>query len=308
MWTQDLPLQICELQPQFWPPLPPTLDPPLRCLFALGNLNLLGRPALSIVGARKASAADLWLAEDLARAACHEGLVVVSGLAHGIDAAAHRGARLSDVGTPRAWPTIAVLAHGLDRIYPSAHESMARDILAEGGLLLSEYPPGVVPQRFQFPQRNRLIAALTGRCVVIEAAARSGSLTTARAVLQQGLVMSVPGCPLDPRSEGGNLLLQQGAALVANRQDLLHELGLHRRDPTTATALTALGPADASPLERLAEESGLSAGEQMGLLLEWQSAGLAQRSPEGHWWIHPQTEGRKTSLPREPHTTKSYPS
>lgn len=290
MWTQDLPLTIQELPRQLWPSLPPTLDPPLRSLFALGNLSLLGRPALAIVGARKASPAGLWLAEDFATAARESGLVVVSGLAHGIDAAAHRGAR-DATGPVATWPTIAVLGHGLDQVYPRAHESMARSILAEGGLLLSEYPPGLPPRAHHFPLRNRLIAALAGRCLVIEAAARSGSLSTARAVLQQGgLVMVVPGCPLDPRSQGGNELLQQGAALVARRRDLLQELGLAEAHPLAEGSSTGQAPTAPARLEDWAAGSGLPSGEQMGLLLEWEAVGMAQRTLDGQWWVHPQAQ------------------
>jgi DNA processing protein len=188
--------------------------PPL--LLALGNLGLLAGRAVALVGARNASANGRLLAETMARELGQLGWVVVSGLARGIDSAAHKGALASG--------TIAVLAGGLDRPYPPESERLYQAI-AERGLLVSEMPLGRVPQARHFPQRNRIVSGLALGTVVVEAALQSGSLITARLAGEQGReVMAVPGSPLDPRCRGANLLIRQGATLVEGAADVAEAL------------------------------------------------------------------------------------
>lgn len=180
--------------------------PPLIAL--RGQAAILSRPAIAIVGSRNASAAGLGFTERLARGLGEAGLVVVSGLARGIDARAHKASLGSG--------TVAVLAGGQDRIYPANHEALVESILDAGGAVLAEMPMGWEPRGRDFPRRNRIISGLAYGTVVVEAARRSGSLITARFALEQGReVFAVPGSPLDPRAEGTNDLIRQGATLVS---------------------------------------------------------------------------------------------
>jgi len=185
--------------------------PPL--LAVRGQVTTLAGSMVAIVGARNASAAGIKFAERLARELGGAGFVLVSGLARGIDAAAHRGSL--------ATGTVAVLAGGQDQIYPPEHVALAESILADGALV-SEMPLGWEPRAHDFPRRNRLISGLAAGVVVIEAARRSGSLITARFALEQSReVFAVPGSPLDPRTEGSNGLLKQGATLVTEAADVV---------------------------------------------------------------------------------------
>lgn len=182
-------------------------------LSAKGNLHLLQSPMLAMVGARNASINAMRLAEKLASELGSHGYVIVSGLARGIDTAAHNGA-LKD-------GTIAVIANGIDLVYPSENTELFETI-AERGLLLAEMPPGTQPTPRHFPIRNRIIASLSHGVIVVEAAAKSGSLITAREAAERGgEVMAIPGSPLDPRSEGCNKLIREGATLVQNIDDIL---------------------------------------------------------------------------------------
>src|SRR5262245_29520317 len=188
--------------------------PPL--LYLHGDVALLRRKAVAIVGARNASANGRRLAEDTARDLGAAGFVVVSGLARGIDHAAHRGSL--DSGTA------AVVAGGIDIAYPPDNEELQREIVRRG-VLLAEMPPGTVPQAKHFPRRNRLISGLSLGVLVVEAALQSGSLITARMALEQGRdVLAVPGSPLDPRCRGTNNLLRQGAILAEGAADVITAL------------------------------------------------------------------------------------
>ena len=183
-----------------------------------GDLDLLHLPGVAVVGARNASGNGRMLAGSLARELAGAGLVVVSGLARGIDTAAHEGALAS--GT-----TVAVIAAGIDVAYPPENAGLMERI-AETGAVVSERPPGSVPQARHFPKRNRLIAGLSLGVVVVEAAPQSGSLITARLAAEQGReVMAVPGSPLDPRHRGTNQLLRDGAVLVETAEDVRTALG-----------------------------------------------------------------------------------
>jgi len=197
-------------------------------LWARGNLHLLNRPMVAMVGARNASSLGLRMARRLAQALGAAGQVVVSGLARGIDAEAHQAAL--DTGT------IAVQAGGVDVVYPAENAELAAAILAQG-CLVSEQPMGMDPQSRHFPQRNRIVSGLSRAVVVVEAAARSGSLITARDALDQGRdVMAVPGHPFDARAEGCNLLIRDGATLVRHAGDVLEALGVTRQAQPAALA------------------------------------------------------------------------
>jgi DNA processing protein len=210
--------------------------PPLLAVH--GNRAVLALPTVAVVGSRNASAAGLKITERLARGLGEAGFATVSGLARGIDAAAHR-ASLKKSGT------IAVLAGGLDRLYPPEHGELAEDILA-AGVLLTEMPFGWEPRARDFPRRNRLISGLALGVVIVEAAKRSGSLITARLALEQGReVFAVPGSPLDPRAEGTNGLLKQGATPVTEAADIISVLqpimgtGVPLREPDVAAEARA---------------------------------------------------------------------
>ncbi len=195
-------------------------DPPV-VLFVAGNPALLSRPGIAVVGSRQPTPPGRHLAETLARDLAGAGLNVISGLALGIDAAAHRGA-LAAPGL-----TTAVLGGGHASLYPRRHRPLAADILAAGGALVSEYTPQAQPRKHQFPERNRLISGLSAGALVVEASERSGSLITARLALEQGRdVMAVPGPVASALSRGCHRLIKEGAALVENSNDVLSQLGL----------------------------------------------------------------------------------
>jgi DNA processing protein len=191
-------------------------DPP-PILWAVGDTALLRRPAVAIVGARNASSLGLRMAKALARGLGEAGCVTVSGLARGVDAACH----IASIETG----TVAVVAGGVDVVYPPENGPLARDIAAHG-LILSEQPFGLEPQARHFPRRNRIVAGIARAVVVVEAAAKSGSLITARLALDHGReVMAVPGHPFDARAGGCNLLIRDGAVLVRGAEDVLAALG-----------------------------------------------------------------------------------
>lgn len=222
-------------------PLLEIADPP-PLFYAHGRLELLQQPGLAIVGSRNATAQGERNAEDFARALASSGLTIISGLALGIDAAAHRG------GLAAQGSTIAVLGTGIDLVYPQRNARLAAEI-AERGLLLSEFPLGTPAAAHNFPQRNRLISGLARGCLVIEAALASGSLITARSAAEQGReVFAVPGSIHSPLSKGCHALIKAGAKLVECADDVLSELAGFR----------ATGSADAaSPTGATADRSGL---------------------------------------------------
>lgn len=198
--------------PDYPPLLAETEDAP-PALIVAGHPVLATRPVVAMVGARNASAAAIRFARSLAHDLSARGQVVVSGLARGIDTAAHVGALEGG--------TIAVIAGGIDVVYPPENDRLQRAI-AERGLLIAEQPPGTEPRARHFPSRNRIIAGLAWGTVVVEAAPKSGSLITARLAGEAGReVMAVPGSPLDPRAQGCNLLIREGATLVQNADDVV---------------------------------------------------------------------------------------
>jgi len=219
--------------------------PPL--LSVVGGMSALCRPMVAIVGSRNASVAGRKFAAIVARGLGEAGHVVTSGLARGIDGAAHESALSTG--------TVAVLAGGLDRIYPPEHVDLARRIAAEGGALIGEMPVGHEPRGRDFPRRNRIISGVSLAVVVIEAAERSGSLITARRAAEQGrLVFAAPGSPLDPRAAGSNRLIKEGAHILTSADDVIAEidpmLGRQRRDQVEEPAAEPAPPDDVSNDER----------------------------------------------------------
>ena len=207
--------------------------PPI--LWAQGNIELLNRPMVALVGARNASSLGLRMARRLAESLGAAGQVVVSGLARGIDAEAHAAAL--------ATGTVAVQAGGVDVIYPAENTALAAEILAQG-CLVSEQPMGMEPQARHFPQRNRIVSGLARAVVVVEAAARSGSLITAGTALDQGRdVFAVPGHPFDARAAGCNMLIRDGAILVRHAGDILEAIGVSA--PAVAEVPVLPGPVPA---------------------------------------------------------------
>ena len=193
-------------------------DPPL-VIFTQGNTNLLNKEQIAIVGSRSATINGRDIACKLAEQLTEQGLVITSGLALGVDAAAHRGA-LRGTGS-----TIAVVATGLDKVYPSRHKQLNQDILQAGGLIISEFVPGTLPKPGHFPKRNRIISGLSQGVLVVEAEIRSGSLITARCALEQGRdVYAVPGSINNPLAKGCHWLIKQGAKLVEECADIVEEL------------------------------------------------------------------------------------
>jgi DNA processing protein len=269
-------------------------------LILLGRADFLTRPLVAIVGSRNASANGRRIARDLALGLGEAGLVVVSGMARGIDAAAHLGAL--DSGS------VAILAGGVDVVYPEENRGLY-DALASRGAVISEMPPGTEPLARHFPRRNRIISGMALGVVVVEAAARSGSLITARFALEQGRdVFAVPGSPLDPRCRGTNDLLRSGATLTETVEDVLAQIGPSMQGmrspvaplppPTSAAPLVqphaATRPADdeglveivlerlgPSPvaIDELVRQCHLSAAAIATLLLELELAGRIERHP-----------------------------
>jgi DNA processing protein len=252
-----------------------TYTPPL-VLWVRGSLDPdEGERAVAIVGSRAATPVGRGFAEALGCDLAAAGLVVVSGLARGIDAAAHRGALRARKRT------VAVLGSGLDRLYPPEHDELAARIAATGGAVVSEFPLGARPWKSNFPRRNRVIAGWSRAVVVVEAGARSGALSTSRAALDEGRdVMAVPGHPGEPQAEGANALLKDGAALVRGAADVLAELGVTPQASEPAASDDAvLHALDARPacVDEIQERSGLALPSVLSRLAELELAGAVAR-------------------------------
>jgi DNA processing protein len=264
-------------------------DPP-RVLYlrGAGEVELLARPAVAIVGARACSPYGSQVARMLGRELAAVGLVVVSGLARGVDGEAHRGA-LEAEGV-----TVAVLGCGIDRDYPAAHRELARRI-CERGLVVSEYEPGVEPAPWRFPARNRIIAGLTAATVIVEARERSGALITADFALEDGReVFAVPGEITGSLAAGTNRLLRQGATPLTSAADVLEVLGLGvlpaaqpptlDENATRVLELLAEGPATA---DELARATGFDAGPLAAALAELELAGLVGEADGRYRGVRP---------------------
>jgi DNA processing protein len=253
--------------------------PPGLFIRGSGAFALLGRPSVAVVGARACSPYGAEVALSLGRELAAAGVVVVSGLARGVDAAAHRGALAA------AGPTVAVLGCGIDRDYPRAHAQLARSI-AESGLIVSEYPPGVEPAPWRFPARNRIVAGLAQATVVVEARERSGALITADLALDEGReVLVVPGEITSALSHGTNALLRLGATPVTCAADVLAAIGVEPAPPvatpavgTDAATILALVDDGRAGVDDLVRRSGLAAPAVASALVELELAGLVSEA------------------------------
>ena len=274
-----------------YPPLLAELETAPPALIVRGHDHLLSRPCVAMVGARNASAAACRFARILAQGLGEAGATLVSGLARGIDSAAHDGSL--------ATGTVGVIAGGIDVVYPPENEAR-QEAVAEQGLLVAEQPPGIEPRARHFPYRNRIIAGLAQGTVVVEAAPRSGSLITARYAAEFGReVMAVPGSPLDPRAQGCNGLIREGATLIQGADDVMEAvrpLGLGVRQQRDLFDIAPAAP-DAEARERqlvtdllgpvpvavdeLIRQSGLASATVQTVLLELELAGRLERHAGG---------------------------
>ncbi|HYO75438.1 MAG TPA: DNA-processing protein DprA, partial [Thermoanaerobaculia bacterium] len=260
------------------------VDPP-RALHYLGDRSLIGKPSLAIVGSRRATPYGVNVAEYLARKLAPTGLTIVSGLARGVDSAAHRAA-LDCGGT-----TIAVLGTGIDVVYPRSNLSLFRRI-AEEGLIVTEFPPGAPPRQEHFPIRNRIISGLSYGTVIVEATSRSGSLITARMAAEQNReVFAVPGSIFSAGAEGTNRLIQYGAKLVHDANDVIDELpdelNLTEVDATQESepdsplreVLAALSREDAEHVDNVAMKLGRTPSAVAESLLQLELGGWIRATP-----------------------------
>jgi DNA processing protein len=276
-----------------YPALLDEIDSAPPILIVRGDAALAKRPCVALVGARNASAAAVKLARDFASALAEAGFVVVSGLARGIDGAAHRGALSA---------TIGVIASGIDIAYPPEHRELQEQVALQG-LLVAEQPPGTEPRGSHFPSRNRIIAGLASGTLVVEAAPKSGSLITARLAGEAGReVMAIPGSPLDARAQGCNQLIREGAVLVQTPEDVVELLSSFDGTPRSTFReplptgwdaapedLAEAEPADIAGLltiapvavDELVRQSGASAAEVQMALLELEICGRLQRHAAG---------------------------
>lgn len=271
------------------PPVPEALsslrDAPVM-LWYRGQLSALQQPMLAIVGSRAATPAALEWTTQVAEAVAAAGVTVVSGLALGIDGAAHKGA-------VRSGRTIAVMGTGPDRIYPARHQRLAQDILREG-LLLTEFPPGTAPQARQFPSRNRIISGLCQTVLIVEASVQSGSMITARLAADQGRdVLAMPGAVNNPLSAGPHQLIRDGALLVENAEQILEAMDLSlplsgtpanhsATHPEPPPALVTMVDYSTTATDVIGLRAGLSPSELMTQLLELELNGWIRQQPGGY--------------------------
>ena len=261
-------------------------DPP-AVLYVVGEVDLLSSPALAVVGSRNATPQGIENASGFARVLSDAGLTIVSGLALGVDSAAHAG------GLRGRGSTIAVLGTGIDIVYPKRNESLASEISLHGALV-SEFPLGTPPKAANFPGRNRLISGLSRGCLVVEAAIDSGSLITARLAVEQGRdVFAIPGSIHSPLSKGCHALIKQGAKLVETAQDVLEEFGLESRTFERASKSTESPKSteshlvlekmgfDSCDIDRLISRTGLTAEVVSAMLLELELDGKIAPLPGG---------------------------
>jgi DNA processing protein len=273
-----------------FPPMLAAISDGPAALWWRGCLDALDAPMVAIVGSRAASAVALETAARLGADLAGRGITVVSGLARGVDSAAHRGAL-------ECGRTIAVLGSGIDRIYPAEHAALAKRI-AERGMILSEYGPGQAPLPRNFPLRNRLISGLSRAVVVIEASEHSGSLITAACALEQGReVMAVPGNVLSGRNRGGHALLRDGAKIVECADDIVEDLGLGRpvdergqqqasdceRESSSDPLLRKMEAGHPYDLDALAVGTGLDVQHLLPRLIGLELAGFIRRAEGGRF-------------------------
>lgn len=287
-WQQHSGGQVIHLTAANYPELLREIDDPPPVLFVLGDVAKLSEPQLAMVGSRHASPTGRAIAKQLAREVAAAGYGVTSGLALGIDGCAHQGAVETGL-------TIAVLGSGLDCIYPKRHNALAQTILEAGGLLVSELPPWVKPQGFQFPRRNRIISGLSEGVLVVEASIKSGSLITARLAAEQGReVFAVPGAIGNPEAKGCHLLIKEGAALVESLEDIFLLGDLKIPPPAPHTALVNAEQSlpkqilldtvrdNATSVDELIQQTGLAVEVVLSELLELEVQGAIASVPGGY--------------------------
>lgn len=284
-WLDDPANRIVTLADAQYPKMLLQIPDPPPFLYVKGRIDLLNRPAIAIVGSRNATPQGAATAEAFAKVLSNAGLTIVSGLALGIDAAAHRGGLAGDAAS------IAIVGTGLDVVYPARNRTLAHKLAAQG-TLLSELPLGTPALAANFPRRNRLISGMSRGCLVVEAAQRSGSLITARLANEQGReVFAVPGSIHSPLSKGSHLLIRQGAKLVECAQDVLEELGMslpaaepHDReaDPRPHALLDHLG-FDPCDIDTLSTRSGLTSSAVTALLTALELDGRVAALPGGKY-------------------------
>lgn len=281
-WLEDRNNHVVTLADSDYPQaLLNTADPPLL-LYVKGRLDLLNRPSLAVVGSRNATPQGINNAEAFARSLSEAGLCIISGMAHGIDAAAHRGA-LHGQGS-----SIAVVGTGLDKVYPAANRNLAH-ALAQQGALVSEFPLGTPPLAANFPRRNRIISGMSVGCLVVEGSLQSGSLITARLALEQGRdVFAIPGSIHAPQSKGCHALIKQGAKLVESAQDVLEELRVvvppaHNSPDQQETVSALLEQVGFDPIDAdtLCVRCGLTIAELSAMLLTLELEGRISALPGG---------------------------
>jgi DNA processing protein len=281
-WLEDISNHIVTLADSEYPQALLNIPDPPLLLYVKGRIDLLNRPALAIVGSRSATPQGINNAEAFARSLSDAGLCVISGMAHGIDAAAHRGALCGQGGS------IAIVGTGLDIVYPSANRDLAH-ALAQQGALISEFPLATPPLAANFPRRNRLISGMSLGCLVVEASLQSGSLITARLALEQGRdVFAIPGSIHAPQSKGCHALLKQGAKLVETAQDILEELGGMVETPASASSTEDADPPllehlgfDPVDVDTLSLRCGLTIAELSAMLLTLELSGRICVLPGG---------------------------
>lgn len=296
-WQEGLHRSILTLADAGYPTLLKEIEDPPPLLFVQGDPAILNMAQLAMVGSRNPTPSGQQTALDFARFLSQAGLVITSGLAAGIDGAAHRGALQGST------PTLAVTGTGLDRVYPAKHRDLAHQI-AETGALISELPPGTPPLPANFPRRNRIISGLSVGTLVVEAARQSGSLITARLATEQGReVFAIPGSIHNPLARGCHALIRQGAKLVETADDILEELAplLGAQPERTAPESTIKTEPDArlwdqeyqqlmaaldfdpTPVDLLIERSGLTADAVSSMLLLLELEGFVSAAPGGRY-------------------------
>ena len=286
VWLEDSVNHIVTLADKEYPQALLNISDPPLLLYVKGRLDLLNRPSIAIVGSRNATPQGINNAEAFAKTLSEAGLCIVSGMAHGIDAAAHRGA-LRGLGNNRG-SSIAVVGTGLDKVYPAANRDLAH-ALAQHGTLISEFPLGTPPLAANFPRRNRLISGMSSGCLVVEAGLQSGSLITARMALEQGRdVFAIPGSIHSPQSKGCHALLKQGAKLVETAQDILEELSsMYIASGSAVDTVNTDSPLlehlgfDPVNIETLCSRCGLTIAELSAMLLTLELEGRVSSLPGG---------------------------
>jgi DNA processing protein len=287
-WAQKPDAFLLTLLDDDYPTQLAEADTPPPLLFGRGRRELLARPMIAVVGSRNALAPACATARDFSASLARHGYTVVSGMASGIDSAAHQGALTEEAST------IAVVGTGIDRVYPASNHALAQQ-LAQHGLILSEFPLGMKPHAHNFPRRNRIIAGLSKACLVVEASVESGSLITARLAAEAGReVMAIPGSIHNPQARGCHRLIKQGARLIETIDDILDEVGrlpgrphpAPQRDVAPRDAVGLAMGHEAVTLDELGTKLGLTATELYAKLLQLELEGRVASLPGGRFqWI-----------------------